>query len=471
IQRAAADFCLRIARFAPAEMLYRRIVQKEIPASDAEVAAARRGLAMALVGQQDYRKSTEALKLVGLSLDDKGLLVDNKLSESDDEQLLQAKVLGSLNHHKQRGVAITALEGLKQKNLLPIEDRFFLARLLVQQDSDPANWPKARALLKLLTLEQPKNPRYLSYAAKQHVQHKEFSEAEQLIARLQTVEQERKVVAGGFGSVELRAKLLETRGQGSQAAQLLSKYAAEPEASPLRKLLVAQLEARLGNFSAAIDRCEEVRAIDAHRIDADSAAVAIIHTNKPSEAQPTRFTQWQKERSRVETTLRSALAKEPKDVALRLQLAELMEFQGKYDEVEKLCRSVLQDQDTNLVALNNLAWLLAHRADRAAEALTLINRAIDKFGPLPELLDTRAVALTNRGDFAGAMRDLERVVNQAPTAARLFHLSRAHERARNTTAAVAALRQANDMGLTPQMLHPAEQAEYQRVTADLIKRQ
>ncbi len=122
---------------------------------------------------------------------------------------------------------------------------------------------------------------------------------------------------------------------------------------------------------------------------------------------------------------------------------------------------MLKDQDTNLVALNNLAWLLAHRADQAAEALTLINRAIDKYGPRPELLDTRAVALINRGNLEAATRDLERVVNEAPTPARLFHLSRAHERARNNTSALAFLRQANEMGLTPAAtLHPAERAEY-----------
>jgi tetratricopeptide (TPR) repeat protein len=236
-------------------------------------------------------------------------------------------------------------------------------------------------------------------------------------------------------------------------------------------LLVAQLQGRLGNFSAAISLCEEVRNVEQHRIAADAAAIGILHAHKPSEAQPTLFAQWQKERVRVEGTLRSSLEKNPKDVPLRLQLAELMEAQGKYDEVEKLCRAVLQDQETNLVALNNLAWMLAHRADRANEALTLINRAIDTHGPRPEFLDTRAVALINRGNLEAAIRDLERIVNEAPTPARLFHLSRAHERARNTTTAMSFLRQANDMGLTSQMLHPGERAEYQRVTADLIKRQ
>ncbi len=299
-------------------------------------------------------------------------------------------MLGALNHHKLRGQAIQLMEALQPRNALAIEDRFFLARLLVQQNSDPANWPKARSLLKALNADLiASEPRYLGYAAQQHIQQKEFTEAEHFITRLEVVERERKVTPGGFGSIELRAKLLETRGLGAQATILLTTYAEQPEAAPVRKLLVAHMHGRLGNFREAIDLCEEVRKTDAHRVEADSAAVAIIHANKPSEAQPTKFAQWQKERVRVEAGLRAALEKEPKDIPLRMQLAELMEMQGKYDEVEKLCRAVLKDDAGNLVALNNLAWLLAHRPDQAAEALTLVARAIETYGLRPELLDTR----------------------------------------------------------------------------------
>jgi hypothetical protein len=63
------------------------------------------------------------------------------------------------------------------------------------------------------------------------------------------------------------------------------------------------------------------------------------------------------------------------------------------------------------------------------------------------------------------------VVDEAPTPARLFHLSRAYDRARNAASGLALLRRANEMGLTVQHLHPIEQPEYQRVMADLTKRQ
>jgi tetratricopeptide (TPR) repeat protein len=480
--RAAADFHLRVGSYAPAETLYRRLVERKMAATDEEVAAGRRGLALALVKQNRPQKTTEALRLVGLVLDERGMLPDGKIADALDEQLIQAKVLGSLNHHRLRGKAIALLEALQPKNALSADDQFFLARLLAQQSAEAVVWAKTRNLLNALMLQYPKNARYLAYAAQLHVQQKEFNEAEPIIARLESVERERKTTPGGFGSIELRAKILELRGLGSQATALLTSYA-EQEEAPVRKLLLAHLQGRLGNYREAVDLCEEVRqaAVPYHKdnpaaaaalgLEATAAAVAILRINKPSEALLTKHTQWQEQRRRVETSLREEIGKNPKDIPSRLHLADLMELQGKYEQVEKLCREVLKENETNLVALNNLACLLGQKTDTAAEALTLVERAIGTYGPRPELLDTRAIVQLNLGEVEKSLRDLERVTNEAPTPMRLFHLSRAYERSRNTTSALAMLRQANEQGLTLRQLHPAEQVEYQRLTAELSKRQ
>ena len=220
----------------------------------------------------------------------------------------------------------------------------------------------------------------------------------------------RKTAAGNFGSIELRTKILEMRGLGSQATTLLTGYVEQPGAAPMRKLLLAHLQGRLGNYREAIDLCEEVRnaapvfhkgnadAVNAMAFEADRIAVAILRTNKPSESLVTKHSQWLEQRRRVEASLREAFTKDPKDVSSRLHLADLMELQGKYGEVEKLCRDVLKVNDTNLVALNDLAWLLGQKSDTAAEALTMIDFTIGKYGPRPELLDTRAIVQLNLGN-------------------------------------------------------------------------
>lgn len=468
---AAGDFFSRVGYFSNAESYYRKIHERQIKASDEEAALARSGLALALVKQAQMAKTTEALQLVGLTLDAKGQVPDAKLSDHPAERLLQAKVLGSIPHHRLRGKAITLLETIHQKNALSGDDQFFLARLLMQQGKDSANWAKARGILKALTLAHPKNPRYLAYLAQQQIARNEHQEAEAVLVRLEAVERERKATSGGFGSIELRAKLAEQRGLGTQAVTLLTDYAAQPGAAPARKLLVAHLHGRLGNFREAIDWCEQARAHEMLAHEANAAAVALLRMNRPSEAQATKFDQWRKEKARVEASLREAADKDAKNVSVRLHLADLMELQGKYDEVEKLCREVLKENENHLVALNNLAWLLGQNPATAAEALTLIDRAVTAYGPRPELLDTRAVVRLNLGQLEPAVSDLERVVEEAPTPTRLFHLCRAYERSRNLGSAQTALRQANDLGLTSQQLHPVERAEYQRVTNELSKRQ
>lgn len=467
MHRAAGDFFARMGRPIEAELLFRRIAERTIPADDEEITFARRGLALALAKRNQPASISEALTLVGLTRDDNGKVPDEKIAESIDEQLVQAKVLASIQHHRLQGKAIALLETLNKKNALVAEDQFLLARLQAQHDR--ALWQKTRQLLKALTLNHPKNARYLGFTAHMLIQNKEFTEAEQAIARLEQLERERKVVAGGFGSIELRAKALEVRGFGSQSIALLTSYAEQSDAGSPRRLLLAGLHGRLGNFREAIDLCEQVRQIGKNANEANVAALAILRGNKPSEAQPTKHEQWLQQRNRVESILRDALAREPGNISLRLHMADVMEMQGKFQEVEKICRDVLRDSDANLVALNNLAWQLGLHENQTAEALTLINRAIDKHGPRPELLDTRAIILLRRGNLDESVRDLERVVNEAPTAARLFHLSQAYERVKNAKA-TEALRRANEMGLSVQQLHPAEHTDYHRAIATLEKR-
>lgn len=465
--RAAAEFHLRIGSFVSAEALFRKLSERQ--QSDADLTAARRGLALSLVKQRRPPKTAEALRLVGLTLDARGLVADNRLASDPIERLLQAKVLGSMNHHALRGKAIAVLESIHQKAPLVPDDQFFLARLLARHDQDGIAWAKTRLLLKGLMEQFPKNARYLVFAGHLHVKQKEFTAAEAIIKRLERVERERQTTPGGFGSIELRAKMLELRGMDTQAIALLTDYAAQTHASPIRLLLVANLQGRLGNFREAIDLCERVAQAPGLAQEGRSGAVAILRDTKPSEALLTQYGQWREQRLRVETSLREAIATNTKDIPSRLFLAALMEMQGKHAEVETICRGVLKDAPNNLVALNNLAWLLAQKPSGAAEALPLVERAIKEYGPRPELIDTRAVAHLNLGNNTAALSDLERVVNEAPTPTRLFHLSRVYEKSRNLTLARATFRRASDLGLSLQHLHPAEHGEYQRVVGELRK--
>jgi tetratricopeptide (TPR) repeat protein len=468
VLRAAADFYLRTGRLGAAEPVFRKLTERELAGSEQDAMRARRGLAVVMAQTGRSAKVVEALRLVGLSLDEQGRLAQTKFAEQADEQLAQARVLAALPSHHLRARAIPLLEGQHQKRLLQIEDQYLLARLLHMHSSDLPTWQKTRELLKEITDSAPKTSRYLAFAAQLLVQNKEVPAAETLVERLEKLEKERSLPAGTLGAVELRARCLELRGQGAPAIALLQEFAAQKNAPPARLLLLAALYGRLGQYKEALDVCQQVADQEGMVDEALGSAVAILRAGKPAETERNRLTAWQEQANRLEARFRAALLKNDAGATpTRLLLADMMELQGRFDEVEKLCRRVLKDESGNLVALNNLAWLLAQQAGKAEEALTLITQAIEKYGPRPELLDTRAVVYLNLGKYEQSVEDLQKVVSEAPTPARYFHLSRAQHQAKKQPEALAALRRADELGLTPLQLHPSEREVYRQVVSEL----
>jgi predicted Zn-dependent protease len=117
--------------------------------------------------------------------------------------------------------------------------------------------------------------------------------------------------------------------------------------------------------------------------------------------------------------------------------------------------------------MNNLAYLLALKEDRGAEALELLRRAVQTVGELPDLLDTRAVVCLTLGRGEEAVSVLEDLLVEVPSAGGYFHLAQAYRAARKPAEATASLRKALGMGLKPGDLHPLERPALQKLRADL----
>ena len=192
-----------------------------------------------------------------------------------------------------------------------------------------------------------------------------------------------------------------------------------------------------------------------------------MRTGKPAADKAAKLERWQRQTARMEEYLRLGIEADPDNLLLKLQLADLMDMQGRLDQVEAICRAIFLKDADNLVALNNLAWLLAGKEGKAQEALDLVQRAIQRHGARPELLDTRAVAYLGVGRAREAILDLDRVVRDAPTPTRYFHLARAQHLAKNAPLAVAALRRANELGLSAQTLDANDQEFYRQFEKDL----
>lgn len=176
---------------------------------------------------------------------------------------------------------------------------------------------------------------------------------------------------------------------------------------------------------------------------------------------------WKAAASRMAAWFQGALKQQPQSVALRLQFADLHKMLDRPQEAEKLYRAVLQQEPRQVVALNNLAWLLAEQNVKSDEALSLIDRVIEYYGPRPEFLDTRTVVLLNLGRHEAAVADLTRTIEDAPSFTKYLHLTDAHRQASNRTAARAALNRARSLNPGPGRLSPAELTLLQRLEKDL----
>jgi tetratricopeptide (TPR) repeat protein len=152
---------------------------------------------------------------------------------------------------------------------------------------------------------------------------------------------------------------------------------------------------------------------------------------------------------------------------LRHGLARLYDLRGRYPESEAVYRAILQDQQTDVLALNNLSWLLAQRIGDGKTALELIDKAITNMGRRADLLDTRGLAYLSLGETDKALADFKEAAADDRTPTRLFHLARAHLAAKDRATALKAMQDAKSAGLDPSKLHPVEQLSCRQLMTEL----
>jgi tetratricopeptide (TPR) repeat protein len=295
---------------------------------------------------------------------------------------------------------------------------------------------------------------------------------------------------GTFDVVEIKARLQSARGKGAEASRLVLEHARanehrtgsaaglleelkQPAAAeqlyrrlvPLSrspevgKLILAQFLARQKRVGEALDLCDKAWPKLAPEMVAQVSVLVLY-------AGPT-----EQRCARVARSVEGALEKQPESIALLLHLAAVRNFQGRFDDAGQLYRRALRLNERHALALNNLAFLLALQEGKAAEAQSLVARAIAVRGPVPGLLDTRGVVHLALGRTDQAVKDLQVAVAERPSAAGYFHLAQAHHRQNKLALAVAALEKAKGLGLEEKDLHPLERPAYRRLKDTLAFRE
>lgn len=141
----------------------------------------------------------------------------------------------------------------------------------------------------------------------------------------------------------------------------------------------------------------------------------------------------------------------PRNLQARLQLASLAETAGDRTGAEEQYRKALEIQPRYSPALNNLAYVLAEKADSLDEALTYAQQAVEGAPGNPDFAGTLGWVFYRKGLYRNALSLLQQAVaadgqsGQANAVVRKYHLGMTYlnlgEREQGTQIISAALRQ------------------------------
>ena len=172
---------------------------------------------------------------------------------------------------------------------------------------------------------------------------------------------------------------------------------------------------------------------------------------------------------RVDAFREKILRENPGASAVALQAAVLADVSGRDADAVSAYRKLISGGTLTPrqhgIAAGNLAFDLA-APETAEEAATLVEHAIGELGPIPDLLDTRALIRLARGDTTSALEDMADAI-LVPKAGRFLHLATLYVAAGDLPAARNAFEKAITLGLDKERLSRADQDRRTLVEAAL----
>ena len=456
----------------------------------ATIAWAKRSLAL-VYASGTPRRADKALALLEASRP------PGTVEDPEDMRVLVKVLLalGDAEHHKR---AVEVLESMVAQSLANTEDRHLLARI----EDSLGDWSKARDHYRDLILRtnnvenlEVRATYLVDYADKLIVHHKageskDLDEAQELVVKLKQIQNANPMVllslevaldvarshpevatdriraqvkrnlnpqdATQMGRLTQLARIAETINQLDLAREIYVQIASGPSTIASKAPLVKFLAHR-GKPKDAVDYLESLRKNDGDRelalrisIDAFDPNIALTPESK-------------EQVKRVLAWFDAAQKANPQVAFYRMGMGNLYEKLGDDAKAEEQYRAIVNNNDREGIASNNLAWLMALRDEgKWNDALDLINRAISIRGPNPDFLDTRGVVFISGGQNARAIDDLKQAIKVQPTASKYFHLAQAYLKMNDPEKAKESLKLAKIKGL-PNGLHRLELAAYQEV--------
>ncbi|MEZ6070304.1 MAG: hypothetical protein R3C10_08495 [Pirellulales bacterium] len=430
-----------------------------------------------IASQNDYHNINQALELIEQNRVNGELSAQNKA--------IKARILAAMPDQKSRVDSIALYEELFRTNKPSAKQRLLLARLYELT----GQWSKCREQMIAAMADAPNDRDLIATYVEMSLRHREFSDVSLFIDRLAKVAPNWDYVTAARGKllvkqgnvvkgVEIIKSLVPKSITVSnvvsvrEVAQLLAELQQYDEAEKLYRDYVAQKpdETRaLANFLAISPNGDIHEVLELSEKDLDvsvprrAEAIANALTalrNHRVDIQPADY-------ELVESWITKSLNDDPNSIAYTLQLAELHDIQGHYDEAEANYRTVINTEgvtDTQLaIAENNLAYLLSLSGRNVDEALERIEDAILRLGPLPQLLDTRGMVYLALKQPENARRDFSAAVTEDAGAMTYYHLALSEQAMGDRRAAARSFESAKSHGFVDTNLSRLERSQYDQL--------
>jgi cellulose synthase operon protein C len=161
-----------------------------------------------------------------------------------------------------------------------------------------------------------------------------------------------------------------------------------------------------------------LRTLSAHTAGNDAEALVLsqrVFKEAPTTQAVLELATYQKaagQNAAARNTLQQWIKDHPKDIYVRLFLANDLELENDKAGAQAQYLAVLEEASDNITALNNVAWNL--RLENPQKALEYIRRASTLAPDQPDLLDTLAVIESLNGDHKSAQTNIQRALAARP---------------------------------------------------------